>query len=224
MLCTARPGELQVSTSSPPSSVLFILTIPETKCLQQNLQHFPVFYLLFKLFIRMQVTLDSVARRGHSTLPLSTDFPPFKDISWLINAPKAVLQLHRVISVPHVCARVCVDRTFIHSSMALQPFVGPWPLLQFRNHLYKVGRTPWTGNQPVARPLPTHKATQTQNKRTQISMPWVGFELTIPTFERVKTVRPIWSAFTGLPVALFPWNHRKGGCVSQSHFDTFQRE
>jgi hypothetical protein len=25
---------------------------------------------------------------------------------------------------------------FIHSSMALQPFVGPWPLLRFRNHFY----------------------------------------------------------------------------------------
>jgi hypothetical protein len=31
--------------------------------------------------------------------------------------------------------------------------------------------TPWTGDQPVARPLLTHKITQTQNKRTQISMP-----------------------------------------------------
>jgi hypothetical protein len=25
------------------------------------------------------------------------------------------------------------NSSFIHSSMALQPFVGPWPLLQFRN-------------------------------------------------------------------------------------------
>jgi hypothetical protein len=29
-----------------------------------------------------------------------------------------------------------------------------------------VDRTPWTGNEPVARPLPTHRTTQTQNKRT----------------------------------------------------------
>jgi hypothetical protein len=50
--------------------------------------------------------------------------------------------------------------------MALQPFVGPWLLFQFLN-LYTVGRTPWTGDQPVARPLPT------QNKRTHISMPRV---------------------------------------------------
>jgi hypothetical protein len=50
--------------------------------------------------------------------------------------------------------------------MALQPFVEPWPLFQFLN-LYTVGRTPWTGDQPVARPLPTHRTAQTQNKRTQ---------------------------------------------------------
>jgi hypothetical protein len=41
--------------------------------------------------------------------------------------------------------------------------------------IYTVGRTPWTGEQPVARPLPTHRTTQTQNKLTQTSMPWVGF-------------------------------------------------
>jgi hypothetical protein len=32
--------------------------------------------------------------------------------------------------------------------------------------LYTVGRTPWTGDQPVAMQLPTHRTTQTQNKRT----------------------------------------------------------
>jgi hypothetical protein len=31
---------------------------------------------------------------------------------------------------------------FIHSSVALQPFVGPWPRLQFRNLFYTDGRTP----------------------------------------------------------------------------------
>jgi hypothetical protein len=33
---------------------------------------------------------------------------------------------------------------------------GPWPLLQFLN-LYTVSRTPWTRDQPVASPLPTHR-------------------------------------------------------------------
>jgi hypothetical protein len=40
--------------------------------------------------------------------------------------------------------------------MTRQPFVGPWRLLQFRN-LYTDGRTPWTSDQSVARPLPTHR-------------------------------------------------------------------
>jgi hypothetical protein len=31
--------------------------------------------------------------------------------------------------------------------------------------LHTVGRIPWKGDQPVARPLPTHRTTQAQNKR-----------------------------------------------------------
>jgi hypothetical protein len=50
--------------------------------------------------------------------------------------------------------------------------------------LYTVGRTPWTGDQPVARPLSIHRTAQTQNKRTQRSMPRVGFEPSTPVFER----------------------------------------
>jgi hypothetical protein len=49
--------------------------------------------------------------------------------------------------------------------------------------LYKGGRTPWTEDQPVAKPLPTYR-TQTQNKRTQTYMLLVGFEPKIPTFEQ----------------------------------------
>jgi hypothetical protein len=56
---------------------------------------------------------------------------------------------------------------------------------------YTDGRTPWASDQPVARPLPTYRATQTQIKRTQTSMPPVRFEPTIPAFERVpQTARP----------------------------------
>jgi hypothetical protein len=58
-------------------------------------------------------------------------------------------------------------------SMALQPL---W-----------TSSAPWAGNQLVARPLPTHRTTQTQNKRTRTSMPRVGSEPTIPVFERAKT-------------------------------------
>jgi hypothetical protein len=48
---------------------------------------------------------------------------------------------------------------------------------------YIVGRTPWTGDQSVAMPLPAHRTAQTQT-----SMPQVGFEPTIPMFQRAKTV------------------------------------
>jgi hypothetical protein len=62
---------------------------------------------------------------------------------------------------------------------ALKRFVSP----KFLNPK-TVGRASWTGDQPVARTLPT----QTQNKRRQTSMPWMGFKPTIPVFERAKTV------------------------------------
>jgi hypothetical protein len=74
--------------------------------------------------------------------------------------------------------------------MALQPFVGPWQLFQFLD-FYTVGWTQWTGNQPVARSLPTHRTARTQNKCTQTPMPLVGFKPTIPVFERAKTVHAL---------------------------------
>jgi hypothetical protein len=52
------------------------------------------------------------------------------------------------------------------------------------------------GDQPVARPLPTHRTTQTQNKGTQTFMPWVGFEPMIPVFERAKKVHALDRAAT----------------------------
>jgi hypothetical protein len=72
---------------------------------------------------------------------------------------------------------------------------GPWPLFQFHN-IHTLGRTSWTGDQPVARPLPIHRTTQTQSTCTQTSMPLVGFEPTIPVFERAKTVHALDHAAT----------------------------
>jgi hypothetical protein len=68
-----------------------------------------------------------------------------------------------------------------------RPLLGLGRFFSFLN-FYTVGRTPWTGDEPVALPLPAHTTEQTQNKRTQTSMPQVGFEPTIPVFERAKTV------------------------------------
>jgi hypothetical protein len=68
----------------------------------------------------------------------------------------------------HRCSRtrptLCqLIHSFINGS--LQSFVGSWPLRHFRNRFYIVGRTLWSSDQPVARPLPTRRTIQAQNKR-----------------------------------------------------------
>jgi hypothetical protein len=101
--------------------------------------------------------------------------------------------------LPSYCSQIPPTpryHSFIHSSMALQPFVEPWPLLLFRNIFYTDGKTPWEGDQPLARSLPTHRATQTQNKSSQTTMPWEEFDPTIPMLERAKTVHVLDHAAT----------------------------
>jgi hypothetical protein len=82
--------------------------------------------------------------------------------------------------------RIITYSLLTNISMALQPF-GPCSFFSFLI-IYTVGRTPWTGDQPVARPLSAHRTTQTQNKRTQTSVLRVGFEPTIPVFELALTL------------------------------------
>jgi hypothetical protein len=38
----------------------------------------------------------------------------------------------------------------------------------FLLYFYSVGRTTWQGDQPVARPLPTHRAARTEKTQTDI--------------------------------------------------------
>jgi hypothetical protein len=74
--------------------------------------------------------------------------------------------------------------------VALQPFVGPEPLFQILDSIHS-----WTGDQPVAKPLPTHRTTQTQNKRSQylhLCLEWHSN----PAFELAKTVRALDRAAT----------------------------
>jgi hypothetical protein len=63
--------------------------------------------------------------------------------------------------------------------MAVQPF-GPWPPFQILNDIHSQ-QDSLDGDQPVARPLSTHRTTQTQNKRKQTSMPRVGYEPMTPS-------------------------------------------
>jgi hypothetical protein len=71
-------------------------------------------------------------------------------------------------------------------------------LFRFRTYesLWTFGKTPWTGGQPDARPLPTQDNT-TQKKCGHTSMPRAGFEPAIPMFERPKTVRALDRAANG---------------------------
>jgi hypothetical protein len=103
--------------------------------------------------------------------------------------------------------------------MALPAHSGPRPLIQFRNHFFTDGRTPWTSDQPVARLLPKHRTSQTQNKRTQSSMPLVGFEPTIPASEWAKTVHALDCATT---VTGFPSLYvlRKISCLVKIRIDS----
>jgi hypothetical protein len=76
---------------------------------------------------------------------------------------------------------------------------------------YTVGRTAWTGDQPVARPLPAHRTAETKNKRTETSMSQVRFESTIQcsregTQFMPHTARPQWSAPTVYKVHKFGSN------------------
>jgi hypothetical protein len=52
----------------------------------------------------------------------------------------------------------------------------------------KVGTTPGTGDQPVARPLLTHITAQTQHKHIQTFISRVGIETSSPASKRAKTV------------------------------------
>jgi hypothetical protein len=68
--------------------------------------------------------------------------------------------------------------------MTLQSFVGPWPLFQFLTQsVGHLGRGIST-----SQGFYLHTKQHKQNKRTQTFTPWVGFEPTIPGFERAKAV------------------------------------
>jgi hypothetical protein len=47
--------------------------------------------------------------------------------------------------------------------------LGPWPLFFSFTIIFTDGRTPWTSDQFVTRPLPKQRTTQTQNKHIHIS-------------------------------------------------------
>jgi hypothetical protein len=77
--------------------------------------------------------------------------------------------------------------TYLPTYLWLYSPCGPWPLFQFLNPLYS--RMDSLDGGSASRKAVTH--TQTQNIRTQTSMPRVEFEPTIPAFKRAKTVHTL---------------------------------
>jgi hypothetical protein len=107
------------------------------------------------------------------------------------------LLLHGYSSCPHqrhftymsiyLCVSVCLS---VYGSTVLC-----WTLAAFQFlhllHICTLGRTPWPGNQPIARPLPALTGQQKQNKRSLPSMSHVRFEPTILMFQWAKTVHAL---------------------------------
>jgi hypothetical protein len=104
------------------------------------------------------------------------------------NRPSIISQLCSVL--PAVGLSIYLSIYVSIYLLLYSPSVGPWPFFSFTLSVGLLGR----GDQAVARPLPAHRTAQTQNKRTQTSMPQVGFESTISIFERAKTVHALDSA------------------------------
>jgi hypothetical protein len=92
---------------------------------------------------------------------------------------------------PSLKASVCVCDTikeinillYLYGSIAL---VRPWLVFWFIDTIYTVSINHWMKDQPLAKPLPANRNTQTQNKLTQTFMPQVVFEPTIPVIECAK--------------------------------------
>jgi hypothetical protein len=61
-------------------------------------------------------------------------------------------------------------------------------------------RTPWTGDRPIAKLVPTQHST---DKCVHITIPRTGFESTISVFGRSKTIRALDSVATGTADLLF---------------------
>jgi hypothetical protein len=99
------------------------------------------------------------------------DSPLWNGSSWL---RFEVMYVHKTSSIWNFFIINSLFYIFMYLSvclsMALQPFVGPWPLYSVLI-FYTVAKTLWTGDQPIARPLPAHRTTQTHNNRRQTDMP-----------------------------------------------------
>jgi hypothetical protein len=89
---------------------------------------------------------------------------------------------------------------------SVKRFVSP----QFLNIIDSLKESPWTGDEPVAGPLPT----QNKSRRTSISR--VAFEPTIPEFERPETVHVLDRAAALIDMLSSSRGQFKGNAISNT--------
>jgi hypothetical protein len=74
--------------------------------------------------------------------------------------------------------------------MALQPFIGTLATFSVcKSYTYSVGLL-GRGDQPVARPLPTHTTAQTQNKRKHTSRETLTHDPSVCASENTSSLTP----------------------------------
>jgi hypothetical protein len=104
------------------------------------------------------------------------------------------MKIKTVIIITEYLTKLSLSKSVIsvrHFLMTFPAHSRARPLIQFHNHFYTVGRTPWRGDQPVAMPLPTHRISAHRYPCLR-----VGFEAMIPAFERAKTVDALYRVTT----------------------------
>jgi hypothetical protein len=115
-----------------------------------------------RLFFKITVPWDIRGRRLRQLCSFKTSYSEDKIIHsccldnltsliLLVLLPSYIDRIFLTIWILHMSMRI----TFNYLSMALQPFVGPWPIFSFL-FFHIAGRTPLKGDQPVSRPLPAY--------------------------------------------------------------------
>jgi hypothetical protein len=164
-----------------------------------NTATFMTVFIRNEICVMYVLLLSWIRARGENAYHVVLTFIVSRDgIVWATHSR----QMHKKISNFTVITKetsVLSKHLCVHVSMALLSFFGPWPLFSFLI-LYIIGRTPWSGEQSVAKPLPTHRTTQTQNKRTykHECLEWDSIPRSQRSSERRQfmpyTARPLWPA------------------------------
>jgi hypothetical protein len=94
-----------------------------------------------------------------------------------------------------ICTVACIKDYSVNLDLSICiPSLGLFSFFSFLI-FNKVRRIPWTGDQPVARPLPAHRTTQTQNKHTDIHAS-SGIRTHDPSFRASEAVHALDRAAT----------------------------